>query len=146
MTRATEQVRRQLAADTERMVRSIFTGRIKVDKGVFLATILTIRMTTIFSWGGSWTRDIDSGPRKGQKQRITRVYTMPVVVAQPATDIVVTSRLASYGPWLEGTGSRNETTRFKGYMGFRISGQEMDLTAPAIADRVLAMYMPEMNS
>ena len=28
-----------------------------------------------------------------------------------------------YGPWLEGTSSRNETTRFKGYSAFRRAAQ-----------------------
>lgn len=30
-----------------------------------------------------------------------------------------------YGPWLEGTGSRNQTTRFKGYGSFRKTAQFM---------------------
>lgn len=32
---------------------------------------------------------------------------------------VVNDRDIIYGPWLEGTGSRNRTTRFKGYASFR---------------------------
>jgi len=31
-----------------------------------------------------------------------------------------------YGPWLEGTGSRNKTTRFKGYASFRRVGQWLE--------------------
>lgn len=31
-----------------------------------------------------------------------------------------------YGPWLEGTSSRNQTTRFKGYASFRKAAQELD--------------------
>lgn len=30
-----------------------------------------------------------------------------------------------YGPWLEGTGSRNDETRFKGYFTFRRVGQRL---------------------
>lgn len=33
---------------------------------------------------------------------------------------------AIYGPWLEGTGSRNQTTRFKGYSSFRKTAQWLD--------------------
>ena len=34
-----------------------------------------------------------------------------------------------YGPWLEGVGSRNRTTRFKGYATFRLVRQDMERTA-----------------
>ena len=37
-----------------------------------------------------------------------------------------------YGPWLEGTGSRNQTTRFKGYASFRRTGQWLEKEAPRI--------------
>lgn len=33
--------------------------------------------------------------------------------------VIVHDRGVVYGPWLEGTGSRNRTTRFKGYHTFR---------------------------
>lgn len=39
-----------------------------------------------------------------------------------------------YGPWLEGVGSRNRTTRFKGYAAFRIEATLLDRKAGAIAD------------
>lgn len=42
------------------------------------------------------------------------------------------SRRVLYGPWLEGTGSRNATTRFKGYRTFRIVKQELDTQVPNI--------------
>lgn len=42
------------------------------------------------------------------------------------------TRRVLYGPWLEGTGSRNSTTRFKGYRTFRIVKQELDAQVPNI--------------
>jgi hypothetical protein len=36
------------------------------------------------------------------------------------------TRRVLYGPWLEGTGSRNAATRFKGYRTFRTVRQELD--------------------
>lgn len=71
-------------------------------------------------------------------------YTMPVFVDLGET--VVTTDLASYGPWLEGTGSRNFTTRFKGYHSFRLAAQELRAQAQGIAERVIAEYIPEMNA
>jgi hypothetical protein len=38
-----------------------------------------------------------------------------------------------YGNWLEGTGSRNRTTRFKGYASFRRATQSTQAKAPALA-------------
>lgn len=42
-----------------------------------------------------------------------------------------------YGPWLEGVGSRNKTSRFKGYRTFRTVAQEMNAKAEAIAQKVV---------
>lgn len=47
-----------------------------------------------------------------------------------------------YGPWLEGVGSRNATTRFKGYRMWRRAYQTMDRSgalgiAQPIADRAV---------
>jgi hypothetical protein len=50
-----------------------------------------------------------------------------------------------YGPWLEGTGSRNyPVTRFKGYATFRRMTQVIQARANAIADGIVAKYMGRM--
>lgn len=40
-----------------------------------------------------------------------------------------------YGPWLEGTGSRNASTRFKGYAAFRRTGDFLQAEAKAVAEK-----------
>lgn len=46
-----------------------------------------------------------------------------------------------YGPWLEGTGSRNSpVTRFPGYATFRRIQPQLDRKAPEIARQVLRRY------
>lgn len=46
-----------------------------------------------------------------------------------------------YGPWLEGTGSRNSSvTRFPGYATFRRTKPLLDRKAPQIARQLLARY------
>lgn len=46
--------------------------------------------------------------------------------AKPRSDYhVVTDSGVIYGPWLEGIGSRNRTTRFKGYFFWRKAYQSM---------------------
>lgn len=37
-----------------------------------------------------------------------------------------------YGPWLEGTGSRNRTTQFKGYRSVRETTQELQRKVPTV--------------
>lgn len=44
-----------------------------------------------------------------------------------------------YGPWLEGVGSRNATTRFKGYHAFRLAAQALDARIAAMGDRVFRL-------
>lgn len=50
-----------------------------------------------------------------------------------------------YGPWLEGTGSRNRTTRFKGYATFRIIREKMNGEAVARAEAILQRFLPRMR-
>lgn len=50
-----------------------------------------------------------------------------------------------YGPWLEGTGSRNKTTRFKGYGTFRRIGQELQERAGSIADVTFSRYVDQLG-
>lgn len=49
---------------------------------------------------------------------------------------VVTDGTVVYGPWLEGTGSRNDETRFKGYFTFRLVAQKVEAKASSIAEDV----------
>lgn len=60
------------------------------------------------------------------------------------TDLVTDGNVV-YGPWLEGVGSRNKTTRFKGYASFRRASQELQRKVPAIAERVTGKYIGRMN-
>ena len=41
-----------------------------------------------------------------------------------------------YGPWLEGVGSRNNTTRFKGYHAFRKAAQALDRRIVRMGDHI----------
>lgn len=50
-----------------------------------------------------------------------------------------------YGPWLEGVGSRNATTRFKGYATFRKVGQEIEREAEVKANAVALKHAAVMN-
>ena len=57
----------------------------------------------------------------------------------------VHDQMSVYGPWLEGTGSRNATTRFKGYANFRQATQQLDRMAVDIAERVIAEHIRKLG-
>jgi hypothetical protein len=58
---------------------------------------------------------------------------------------IVTDGDVIYGPWLEGVGSRNQSTRFKGYFTFRKVSQEVEQKAGSVAERVLHKYLGRMR-
>lgn len=51
-----------------------------------------------------------------------------------------------YGPWLEGIGSRNETTRFKGYASFRRVGDWLNGKSRDILDAYIRRFITRMNA
>lgn len=50
-----------------------------------------------------------------------------------------------YGPWLEGTSSRNETTRFKGYSSFRKVRDWLDGEMPAVAIKHMTALVRKLD-
>jgi hypothetical protein len=51
-----------------------------------------------------------------------------------------------YGPWLEGTGSRNRTTRFKGYGIWRAAASRIQARAVSIGQPIVAKFVGRMNA
>lgn len=58
---------------------------------------------------------------------------------------LITDNGVVYGPWLEGVGSRNRTTRFKGYWIFRRTTQELDRRAESIADPAIEQAVRRLS-
>lgn len=50
-----------------------------------------------------------------------------------------------YGPWLEGVGSRNRSTRFKGYFSYRRAFQALDGEATRIAQRSVDEFIRSVS-
>ncbi len=121
--KAVRAIQDKLAAEGRKMAAAALSGSIRVPHTGRAVGDITITDTSMVVQTGK--------------------YTMPVTVSEGET--VVTSGLASYGPWLEGTGSRNQTTRFKGYFSFRLATQELDDQAEEIADETLQPYLEEMR-
>jgi hypothetical protein len=72
-------------------------------------------------------------------------YERSIRVDRQQDDRMVTDGGMVYGPWLEGTSSRNNTTRFKGYRTFRQTVQVLDQMVPDIAQRELPKYLGRMS-
>lgn len=78
----------------------------------------------------NWHHNLDQSIRHP-----TPYYETQLVSELAAPDVdIVHDRGIIYGPWLEGTGSRNATTRFKGYFAQRRAAQQLE----GQLDRVLA--------
>lgn len=123
MVKAILDIQDKIAAKGVELASAALSGAIRVEHtGRAVHDITYIDASTVFQTGK---------------------YTMPVTAE--GGEAVVTSELATYGPWLEGTGSRNQTTRFKGYFSFRQATQALDDAAGDIADETLQSYMEEMN-
>jgi len=72
-------------------------------------------------------------------------YMSSISVQHKFGDSVVTDSGIVYGPWLEGTGSRNRTTRFKGYATFRRMRHQLDSEAESIGNRLMHHYLRRMQ-
>jgi len=58
---------------------------------------------------------------------------------------LVTDGGVIYGPWLEGTSSRNQTTRFKGYSSFRIVAQNVEKRSASVLKKYASHFAREQN-
>lgn len=81
----------------------------------------------------------------GVIQHPTGYYESRIRVSREAGAEIDTDGGIIYGPWLEGTGSRNRTTRFKGYHTFRRTTQVLDARSTYIAERSLVPYIARLN-
>lgn len=143
MDRGAVAARHRVAATGAALAASYLAGSIRHEvTGFAVASITMTDSSRVYQSGSSWVRDIDT--KAGGFQRVSRTYSMPVVVGPDET--VVTTENATYGPWLEGTGSRNATTRFKGYHSFRMAAQTLNGMAEDIASTAYEPYVAEMNA
>lgn len=75
----------------------------------------------------------------------TGYYKSKIQTNRQTDDISVNDGGVVYGPWLEGVGSRNKSTRFKGYATFRRVTQRINNQAGQISQRVLPRYLRRMQ-
>ena len=76
----------------------------------------------------------------------TGYYESRIVTNRAKTSNQVTDSGVVYGPWLEGTSSRNQTSRFKGYATFRRATQRVEGRAGQIAAITIRPFVQRMNA
>jgi hypothetical protein len=80
-------------------------------------------------------------------QHPTGYYSSRVVTDRSSPNRAeVTDGGVIYGPWLEGTGSRNQRSRFKGYRTFRRTAQDLRRDVGRIAGDVMGPILRELDS
>jgi len=74
-------------------------------------------------------------------------YRSKVITDRASSDAswIVSDQGVAYGPWLEGTSSRNKSTRFKGYQTFRRTRQWLGGKTGSVADANLARHVEQMG-
>lgn len=75
----------------------------------------------------------------------TGYYESRIQSSRQRDDHVIDDGGVIYGPWLEGTSSRNQTTRFKGYATFRKVTQRLQAKSGDIAQRVIGTFLSRMQ-
>ena len=75
----------------------------------------------------------------------TPYYETQVTVTQRGADQVVHDRGIVYGPWLEGTSSRNRTTRFPGYHSAARATVALEAKKQAIVENTLRRHIGKMG-
>lgn len=77
------------------------------------------------------------------------VYESHAVIDRRDTDLVVSDGYPGsgllYGPWLEGLGSRNQTTSFKGYRAMERARNSVAQKAEAIAKPIIDKFIAKAN-
>lgn len=76
----------------------------------------------------------------------TPFYETQLMSERMAPDrVMVHDQDVVYGPWLEGVGSRNKTTKFKGYKAFRLTRQQLGRKIPRLVHPFLEQLIRRLG-
>lgn len=115
----------------------MFDGRIKAVMREFLAAAVA-KVTEM--------TDAELHRAMGSRFRHPTGYFESKVLMVPVSELQrVISDDVIYGPWLEGTSKRNQSTRFKGYKIWLRTRQKMRKLATPVAQEMLNGFIGRMN-
>lgn len=98
--------------------------------------------------GRDWIRIDAEGMNRSGRGGTGRASAGVVIKGSRFNDQIINGaiREGEYSwPWLEGTSSRNASTRFKGYHAFRKNRVKLRRNWPEIARHLLPKYLPLMG-
>jgi len=75
----------------------------------------------------------------------TGFYESQIRVSNAMTDRTVNDSGVVYGPWLAGVGSRNQTSRFKGYAHWRRATQRAQARVKTVTAASVRKHVKQMN-
>lgn len=85
--------------------------------------------------------------RFGSRIRVNTGYFLGRITGEVTGSIGrVYTKFLLYGYWLEGVGSQNQTTRFKGYWGYRDTFIEVDANSKQILKPLIEKLTREMGA
>lgn len=76
----------------------------------------------------------------------TPYYETQLATERTGDTQLIHDRDVIYGPWLEGVGSRNATTRFKGYHALRTAAQQLEGQAPQVLAPLVDLCVGRLNA
>jgi hypothetical protein len=86
---------------------------------------------------------------EGSLQNPTGAYQSQLNVLRRGPDLVVNDGWPGsglvYGPWLEGVGTRNKSTRFKGYFALRRAANSVAQKVTVIAQPIIDKFIVKAN-
>lgn len=94
--------------------------------------------------GQRWIRSVGVGDFRYQFAPATGFYSANVEVERISDGHIVHSN-AIYGAWIEGTSSRNQSSRFKGYHLFRRAAQEVESRMSTILNPEERRLVAQLN-
>lgn len=115
----------------------LFTGALA---GMIDAMLMEMTATLAFGGLATWKQNLDASLKNP-----TPYYETQVTAEPRGEEFVIHDRGIIYGPWLEGVGSRNKTTRFKGYSALRRAYQDLVQRAPGMLEPILTRWVERMN-
>lgn len=121
----------------------LFTGVAEAELATAVAAVQReVAEYAEFQWQMNMTEDFQH-PSEPPR------YQSHVNILKRETDLVVNDGYPGsgllYGPWLEGVGSRNATTRFKGYFALRRAANSVQAKTSAIAKPIIDAFIRKAN-
>ncbi len=124
-------------ASNIRISGPLFDG---VAKKELAAAVLGVQKEVAAYAEFQWRLNLDSS-----MQNPTGRYESHINTARRDADLVVSDGYPGsgllYGPWLEGVGTRNKTTRFKGYFALRRAANSVAQKVAAIAEPIIKAFL-----